>query len=274
MAIDPITRREMFMAKAGGQNVNTPTPVTREEMLLSKIGGASSWNDLKDKPFYESTEVLFDQRVEFQDMDGMLLFMGEFPEFLEAGKTYTVTYNGVAYECAPVNGEYLGNMVAGGGDNTGEPFVIMIADEEGDGVVDLLIMPIDGNTSATVKIEKSVIHPIDPKFLPGGGGGGVVEIPITWNDEQDDFTVGKTFAEIREAIDSGSVVVLKDNVGDVYYLQSDEGGYLVFMGFYTSMNSRVIARTFVFDSEGYEGFYSEQIDTTQLDDIIHSGGGK
>lgn len=39
MAIEPITRREMFMAKAGGQDINTPTPITREEMFLSQIGG-------------------------------------------------------------------------------------------------------------------------------------------------------------------------------------------------------------------------------------------
>ena len=38
MAIEPITRREMFTAKAGGQDINTPTPITREEMFLSQIG--------------------------------------------------------------------------------------------------------------------------------------------------------------------------------------------------------------------------------------------
>lgn len=50
--MDPITRKEMFLAKAGGQDVNTPPPITREEMFLNKIG-APSWNDLKDKPFGE-----------------------------------------------------------------------------------------------------------------------------------------------------------------------------------------------------------------------------
>lgn len=35
----PITRTEMFLAKAIGQDVNTPTPVTREELYLANISG-------------------------------------------------------------------------------------------------------------------------------------------------------------------------------------------------------------------------------------------
>ena len=45
--MNPITRKEMFLAAAGGQNVTTPTPVTREEVFLDAIakgggGGGSS----------------------------------------------------------------------------------------------------------------------------------------------------------------------------------------------------------------------------------------
>jgi hypothetical protein len=41
--LTPITRKEMFLAKAAGQDVKTPQPITREEMFLSKIssGGGS-----------------------------------------------------------------------------------------------------------------------------------------------------------------------------------------------------------------------------------------
>ena len=44
MAIEPITREEMFLAKAGGQDVQIPDPITRKEMFLQKIvenGGGS-----------------------------------------------------------------------------------------------------------------------------------------------------------------------------------------------------------------------------------------
>ena len=35
--LTPITRKETFLAKVGGQNVVTPTPITREETFLQDI---------------------------------------------------------------------------------------------------------------------------------------------------------------------------------------------------------------------------------------------
>ena len=35
--LTPITRKETFLAKAGGQSVETPTPITREETFLQAI---------------------------------------------------------------------------------------------------------------------------------------------------------------------------------------------------------------------------------------------
>ena len=67
--LTPITRKETFLAKAGGQNVETPTPITREETFLQAIidngsgggGGAliatlntqtgaldKTWNEIND----------------------------------------------------------------------------------------------------------------------------------------------------------------------------------------------------------------------------------
>lgn len=40
--LTPITRKEMFLAKAAGMDVETPEPITREEMFLSKISGGGS----------------------------------------------------------------------------------------------------------------------------------------------------------------------------------------------------------------------------------------
>lgn len=88
--LNAITRKEKFLAKAAGQDVETPEPITREEMFLSKIaggGGASSWNDLKDKPFGEETVSIGDTMtfpeetpinpsdvfVKFADVDGFVI---------------------------------------------------------------------------------------------------------------------------------------------------------------------------------------------------------
>lgn len=40
--LTPITRKEMFLAKAAGMDVETPEPITREEMFLSKIAGGGN----------------------------------------------------------------------------------------------------------------------------------------------------------------------------------------------------------------------------------------
>lgn len=36
---EPITRKEMYLAKAGGESIELPTPITREEFFLAKAAG-------------------------------------------------------------------------------------------------------------------------------------------------------------------------------------------------------------------------------------------
>lgn len=40
--LEPITRKEYFLAKAAGMEVETPEPITREEMFLSMISGGGT----------------------------------------------------------------------------------------------------------------------------------------------------------------------------------------------------------------------------------------
>jgi hypothetical protein len=44
--LNAITRKEKFLAKAAGQDVEVPEPITREEMFLSKIAGGAKVIDL------------------------------------------------------------------------------------------------------------------------------------------------------------------------------------------------------------------------------------
>ena len=55
--LTPITRKEMFLAKAAGQNIKTPEPITREEMFLSNVsgGGTSGTTDERFKQLVEKT---------------------------------------------------------------------------------------------------------------------------------------------------------------------------------------------------------------------------
>ena len=78
--LEPYTRVEKFLARAGGQNVETPEPITREEIFLAdvveKIEGV-------DTP----TQEQVDSAVEtyFDDHGTTVLFntSEEIPEILE-----------------------------------------------------------------------------------------------------------------------------------------------------------------------------------------------
>lgn len=136
---------------------------------------------------YDNSEVLFDQTVELAEMEeGITAYMGTFPKLLE-NKTYKVTYNGVSYDCVPFDPAdfglplALGNAGPMGGNDTGEPFLMQVMDEDGDGVIDFMFVSLNGDTSATVKIEVSEIHTIDPKFLPG-------KVVYTYDESTDTVT--------------------------------------------------------------------------------------
>lgn len=69
MELTPKTRKEVFLAAAGGQDITTPTPVTREEVFLDAIakgggGGGSGggvlvvhmvYDEVKDNDYTDKT---------------------------------------------------------------------------------------------------------------------------------------------------------------------------------------------------------------------------
>ena len=78
--IKPVTANQMFLAKMAGMDVQTPKPVTADQMFMQQIieqgggnGGASSWNDLKDKPFGE--EQAFEPIVWDGNTEGLESFV-------------------------------------------------------------------------------------------------------------------------------------------------------------------------------------------------------
>lgn len=52
--MNPITRKEMFLAKAMGADVETPTPITRMEVLLSSLSGGGGMTELPEGYPYKS----------------------------------------------------------------------------------------------------------------------------------------------------------------------------------------------------------------------------
>lgn len=88
MANEPITREEMFLAKAGGQDVKTPEPITRREKLLQGIidngGGGGAfvvnvlWNESDDT---YSTDKTFNEIKTALDNDERVIFKQPDPAF-------------------------------------------------------------------------------------------------------------------------------------------------------------------------------------------------
>ena len=139
----------------------------------------SDWNQnnetaadyVKNRPFYTKNPVetiLVEERtVSFAEAHEGVYGAEILPMFLAtAGETYTVYWDGTAYECICVN--YMGYPVLGnlsiafGGSDTGEPFAIMMSNEY------IVIYTTDASASHTFSISKVLqeIVKIDTKYLP------------------------------------------------------------------------------------------------------------
>lgn len=172
-------------------------------------GGASSWNDLTDKPFYTEYGDFFPE-TELTGIEDDGFMYPNAVEGIEIGKTYTVTYNGVEYECVAESFEsdgvsviVLGNGSMLGLTETSDPFIINIVPPEyiasmGAGLV---AMPLDGSTSVTLSIsgDGAICHPIETKYIEK------MNVTITRNNtgtayEQATYSCNKTYAEVYEAI--------------------------------------------------------------------------
>lgn len=111
---------------------------------------------------------------------------------IELGIAYTVTFNGEAYECTAttftqqnISTITLGNQNIGfGGNDTGEPFLLVFALGEGWG-----IFMADGISTATLSIvQADTYKKIDPRYLAGTGETLTIDLvadeagPVTGGD--------------------------------------------------------------------------------------------
>lgn len=141
--------------------------------------GSADWNAAEGEPghvlnrthWVELTPVggLPETTVDTSEGQGIINTQADVP----VGGIYTVTYNGVAYECeAQDTGgmALLGDGTTMGLLSNGEPFLLMVlsAEEAAESGMSGVVMPLDGSTSATIKVEgyKKTVHKIDDEFLP------------------------------------------------------------------------------------------------------------
>lgn len=217
----------------------------------------------KGTPYVEETEgvveVLAETTVAFSDsVSGYAVEMGQ---SLIAGETYTVNWNGEEYSCVAqdaavitsgeVEGIFLGNFgQMMGGNSTGEPFVLTIIDGE---AIFMDVNDLREDVTVSVKFKGTIttIHPIDPRCLPDGIGGGSFVINGSFNLGEMTITADKTFAEVKAAYEAGvfPVALLKNNQGSTkelfyfsYVMSDDDTGEPFMFGFYSPLeNANAVA---------------------------------
>lgn len=227
-------------------------------------GGVSSWNDLTDKPFGETTvmgdTLTWDGNTSgLYNVLGMLYLVSEsVPTLEELQQGGTITFN--------VNGEVITETFTSDGvidlssdgmaENLiivfGEDAVVYIATQDNATLVEedetttfekagIYFITQDGSFYSAFTIngytdfEMVEIKTIDPKYLPSGSDSG--KFVITMTLEGTAFVIDKTFAEIVQAIESGADVVVK--VGSVVIRDYDyRGDFFTFN--YMSFNSQTV----------------------------------
>ena len=177
--MEPITRKEMYLAKAGGKDVPLPEPVTREEMFLAKIaqgggsgdgsGGSADWNasegeagHVKNRTHYEEiTEIatIAEEQSAVNNSEYGFTFNGE--PFV-VGENYIVIMDGVEYKrtALSTNGMvYIGMTEAIGGT---DPFMFVY----GDGTGHVGLFADDATHTFKITTTGVKVHKLEKKFLP------------------------------------------------------------------------------------------------------------
>lgn len=166
-------------AGTGGGGTGLPTGGEPHQMLVTDAEGAAKWEDRTHYSATREVTVLPECNLTpMEDMDGSALVLEPLVEDIIDGKTYTVYWNGTAYECTAAlfeeDGEsiwMLGNYgLLMDEESTGEPFIIGCASAEQGAMVGYyaMILPLDGSTDITIKIDLSdtTVKKLDPKYLP------------------------------------------------------------------------------------------------------------
>lgn len=236
--LNPVTREEMFLAKAAGQDTPELKPITRVERFLQNLidhvktigtggsggGGATpDWNaaegepgHILNRPFGDmevyilpKTEVTFAPQEELGGMNAAIV---EFAVIPVPGGEYTVEFGGAEYTCTYTDASgdgstcVMGNLAAlGAGDDTGEPFAVYVED----GLV--LIIPTGEVTTTEFCIRGVQPVPIAPEYAPESVLLDFVEIGLpSVNTEQAvsaEFSDLNTWNKLKTAFGKGIVKV-------------------------------------------------------------------
>lgn len=231
---------------------------TEEEFAekLAEEYPAPDWNaaegeagHILNRPFYKEsgeTVILAETELEYSADSGG--YMAEIAEVPAVGATVTTVWNGVTYSSTVYAGSAIaegvvifGNVYGLYGDegasafgvpavDTGEPFAIMCAAE--DGAAFMMVAPLDGSTdnlTLSVSVAAEVIHKIPEEYLPGLNGDAFEIWPKTYG--RGEVLLSPTAIDLNntvfeaDAFPDGVVPTLE--VGKVYLVSVNDREYLV-----------------------------------------------
>jgi hypothetical protein len=163
-------------------------------------------------PYVSESEILPEAAEwQFSEDLGGFITTGYFE--LSAEETYTVNWNGIPYPCVAYlidTGFFLGNMGALGGDDTGEPFALIVSSEAevtASGVGAACI-PLDNSVDFTVSVVGNKTVALEKKYLPK-------ECSVVYFYElvenNDGIYINTTFDEIYNHYTNKDDVVLRYN---------------------------------------------------------------
>lgn len=168
------------------------------------------------------------------------------------GKTYTVFFDGKEYKCTGFVKPEFDNMTAIGnlsilhlGDDTGEPFAFMYQ-----GGNTAVFAPMNGEHEIAIYEVSETIHPIDPKFLPSGSGGGAVYY-VGWSDDvggwvlykDENYSVGVTIEDFDSVLSAKAFRKDEEYVGFGGAFLGNEGGFALRLFVVNDNNSVVYIET-------------------------------
>lgn len=284
---------------SGGGGNGLPATTDPHQMLVTDADGNAKWEERTHyhETAHETYTCFSADGIEVDADQGIAYIVEPFTRYVEAKKTYIVTYNGTVYECIAqeqvdegVTLTVLGNidLLFGVGDN-GMPFVIMLYPPEiaiEAGIYGVCVLFAEATTiDVTIAFdgETEVLKKIAKKFLPeekfGDVEDEVVFLPETTVQMEDGF--GYNFTPFEKIPEVGeSFITTYDGVDyELTAYPSTVSDYVVVFGNSKSLGgvaSKVVdfgvgiyAKTSVFYQQGARFNFLNTADTNEHTLKVH-----
>jgi hypothetical protein len=197
----------------GGASIDVTAEVG-QTIIVKEVdanGKPTRWEsaDYQPRTHYMETILPETEGVLNEEMGGYMLPLVT----LEGGKTYTVNYNGVEYDCVSIGFDGVGVVLGNAGamdENfvpTSDPFICVLQ-------IDTMfaVIPLDG--AETVKVSIKAAKPIPQQYLTNAFPYYIEATCSQREDGQFDVYVSETVAEVTELMHQGREIRVRLNIED------------------------------------------------------------